>query len=109
MSDDKPAPRRAVRFASFSLRDLIFLVTIIAVCVAWWIDRSRPVAKSYDIVGPVSVWYEVTVSSNSRVKRNVREASGIDFVGDNIVVFTENGGVVIAPDNLLEFHWTRNR
>jgi hypothetical protein len=38
----------------FSIRDLLLVTVIVAVCVAWWIDHRRQVAAIEQLTHPVT-------------------------------------------------------
>ena len=62
MNSQSGRPNRNPRKFSFGLGSLVLLVTLSAVCVAWWVDHNRvdhnkAPAQRFDVVGPLSVVY----------------------------------------------------
>ena len=102
----KPAfePTRQSRF-SYSLRSLLLLVILAAVLFGWWFGRIPEVESKFEIEGPLFVQYTIRKSSNTTTGDQITGALGIDFQGDNVVVYTEKGGTVLASDSLLHFVW----
>lgn len=45
---DYNPPKEITRRFRFSIRELLLVTVIVALCVTWWIDRSR-VAKDRDV------------------------------------------------------------
>lgn len=81
------------------------LVTLVAICIAWWSDPRRETAKEYDVPGPLTVSYSVRTSPTSTAGNKFKGASGIDFRGNHIVVHTKDGGLILASSSLIDFHW----
>ena len=44
--DDQATPRASGRMKRFSIRDLLFLVLIVALALGWWLDR-RPIPARF--------------------------------------------------------------
>lgn len=94
------------KFASFGVRELILLVTIAAICFAWWIDRNRGSVKTYDVAGPLVVEYTVRSSPNTTTSRQIGHVLGIDYRGGNVIIYTMNGGQVLPSNSLIRFDWS---
>lgn len=91
---------------SFSLGNLLMLVALIAVSIAWWGDRNRSSSPpKYDIPGPISVSYKVRTSPSSTSGGSIGGVKGINYRGNNVIVYTESGGAVLAGDSLIRFTW----
>jgi len=90
---------------SFSLRSLLLLVLLAALLFSWWFGQISEAESRFDIEGPVFVQYTIRKSPNTTAGDQITGALGIDFQGDNVVVYTENGGTVLASDTLLNFVW----
>ena len=106
-ADIRPTGRRAPARYSFSLSNLLLLVSLIAVGVCWWVDRSRSSNPKYDIHGPLSISYTQTTGSKI-VKKKLVGVSGIAFRNENVFLYWDNGGVLIPIDQLIELKWTSN-
>ena len=103
-------PNRVPKRWAFSLSTLLFLITTLATAFAWWSDRSSnqatvPKAPQYDVPGPLFVAYTLRKSPNTTAGQQHTNALGINFRGDNIVVHTQNGGVVLTSNSLIELIW----
>jgi hypothetical protein len=91
---------------SFSVSNLLMLVALTAISMAWWVDRNRSSPpQGYDIPGPIFVSYKVRTSPSSTSGGNISGVTGINCQGGNIIVYTENGGTVMAGNSLIEFTW----
>ena len=102
-NEDKPWYRKLLMFG---LRDLLLLVTIIAISVAWWMDRNRVQEEAYDIQGPLTVIYTIRTSPNSTGGNKLKSVRGMDFEGGNIVIYADERGIVLSSANLIEFQWS---
>ena len=89
----------------FSMSNLLLLIALIAISMAWWVDKNRSSPQQYDIQGPVFVSYKVRTSPSSTSGGNISGVKGISYRGDNLIVHTENGGFVIPGNGLIEFIW----
>ena len=96
------------RRLSFGLGSLLLLVTLCAVCIAWWVDHNRPSSIKYDVTGPLTVKFKFQRNSNSTASRTIAGARGVTFRDGQIAIYTVNGGIVVSTSNLIEFEWTRD-
>lgn len=105
VSNDEPAgPARRM---SFSISNLLLIVTLTAICIAWYVDHHRPEpeTENYDIPGPVLVSYRIRTSESSTSGSTV-EAIGINYHGNHIIVHTRSGGFLLPVSRLISFRWT---
>ena len=93
---------------NFTIRELLLLLTIVAISVLWWMEAYRPSTSGFDIQGPLSVRYEYRISENSRGSNQINGAKGIDFTGDHVVIHTNDGGTVLPASHLINLNWTIN-
>ena len=90
---------------SFRLGTLFLATALVAVCIAWWVDRNKPGKKPYDVEGPLTIKYEFQRNERSTPSRTLNGVLGLRFEPSVIVLDTANCGVVIPTDNLIEFDW----
>lgn len=90
---------------SFGVGNLLLLIALVSISLAWWVDHNRSPTQKFDVVGPVSVSYTVRTSPNSTSGGRIDGVTGIDFQGDNIVVHTTTGGTVFLGSKLIAFRW----
>jgi len=102
--DEKTAKKDARR-RSFSMGNLLMVIALVGISLAWWVDHNRPELEEYDIRGPVSVTFSVRTSPNSKEGGVIKDIDGIDFHGATIVLHKENGGRVFPTSSLINFHW----
>ena len=113
MNSQSGRPNRNPRKFSFGLGSLVLLVTLSAVCVAWWVDHNRvdhnkAPARGFDVAGPIKVVFSYrTTQDSSGFGRTIEGVIGMDFLDDQITLHTTNGGVVIPKNNLIKFEWFR--
>ena len=82
------------------------LVALTAIAFAWWVDRNRSAPRRYDVLGPVAVSYKVRTSPSSTSGGSIVGVKGINYQGNNIILHTEYGGIVLPGNSLIEFAWT---
>tara|TARA_B100001939_G_scaffold329003_1_gene324841 strand:+ start:58 stop:459 length:402 start_codon:yes stop_codon:yes gene_type:complete len=104
--DEKPSKKDTKR-ASFSMGNLLMVIALVGICLAWWVDHNRPKLEAYDIQGPVRVTFTIRTSPNSKESGVIKDIDGIDFHGTTIVLHKEDGGQVLASSSLIYFHWSR--
>ncbi len=92
---------------SFGLGSLLLLVTLSAVCIAWWLDHNKSPVALYDVEGPISVEFRFRRNENSTPTRRIKGVLGLNFRADQITVHTSNGGLVVPTENLVEFEWVK--
>ena len=97
--------RTSRRRISFSISNLLLLIALIAVCIAWWRDHNRERPRRYDIQGPISVSYTVRTSPTSTAGSRIKGVRGIDFQGASIAIHTLDGGIVLPSSRLISLRW----
>ncbi len=103
-TNDKRRIAASRRF-SFGVSNLMLLVAIVAISIAWWVDHNRSAPSKYDVSGPVVVSYKVRSSPTTTVGGPIVGVRGINFRGETIVIYTANGGTVFLVNRLIEFSW----
>ena len=101
-------PKVASKRLSFGIGNLLLIVLVVAVAVAWWLDRNRVAYGQYDVPGPLTVSYDVRQSSNSRISQTLGDVIGIDLKGDCVVIHTDRGGVVLPQSGLIKLTWSKD-
>ena len=51
----------------FTIRDLLWLTALVAVCVAWWLDHRAQVDRYQSLLPPQIVVYPVTMADPNAV------------------------------------------
>jgi len=103
--DEKPLKKDAKR-PSFSMGNLLMVIALVGISLAWWVDHNRPKLEEYDIRGPVRVTFTIRTSPNSKESGVIKDIDGIDFHGTTIVLHKEDGGQVFPSSSLIYFHWS---
>ena len=83
----------------------MLFIALIAIGLAWWMDRNRVVIPRYDIPGPLTVSYTIQTSPNSTSGGRIVGVIGIDIKEDQVIVHTSKGGSVMSSSKLVHFSW----
>ena len=102
---DEKTSKKDARRPSFSMGNLLMVIALVGISLAWWVDHNRPELEEYDIRGPVSVTFSIRTSPNSKEGGVIKDIDGIDFHGATIVLHKEKGGRVFPASSLINFHW----
>ena len=87
--------------------NVLMVIALVGISLAWWVDHNRPKLEAYDIRGPVRVTFTIRTSPNSKESGVIKNIDGIDFHGTTIVLHKEDGGQVLPASSLIYFHWSR--
>ena len=98
-------PTSLTRVLSFRLGTLFLLTALIAVGIAWFLDRNSNPKNPYDVIGPLTIKYEYRLNDRSTPNRTISGVLGMRFGNGIIIADTANGGVIIPTANLIEFDW----
>ena len=93
------------RKLSFGIGNLLLVIALVAVCLAWWQDHHREQPRVHDVPGPLSVSYSIRTSPSSTSGSDYGGVQGIDFRGDNVIVHTKSGGLILPSSRLVHFRW----
>lgn len=103
-NEDREPSRRPF---SFGISNLLMLIALVAVCLAWWGSYIPATNRKFDIAGPISVSYSIRTSATSTSGSKIEGVRGIEFRGDNIVLYTTDGGVMLPGSSLIDFRWSQ--
>jgi hypothetical protein len=77
----------------FSIRDLLWLTALLAVCVAWWLDHRTQVERYQSLLPPEVVVYPMTTATPNAVLKALQKAmTGVPDV--RLMVDTSSNCVV---------------